>query len=153
VNTNAVALRIAAIAPGIFALQGEHEPRPGLLLHRDRPVTPEDPVKGGEVLVIWAAGLGLTTASDDSQPLAGVPFAGEAAAVRTPISVEIDGEPVEVLSAALPRGALGIYEIRVRLPRELPAGEALRLRLLQGDSTSNVVTFPSAGTANSTIPN
>ena len=82
---------------------------------------------------MWATGLGLVGAGDaDSTE-------GDTA---LPVSALVNGESAEVLSARLPRGALGVYEVVVALPAGVAAGDAVRLQLVENAVLSNTVIFP-----------
>ncbi len=149
--TNSVALQFAAVSPGIFAFGGK-EPRAGLLLHsagtasldsasKGSPISTDEPARSGEVITVWATGLGLV--SDDlSTMAAGMPYAAPDTNVITPVRALVDGQPASVLSATLPQGAVGIYEVLVLLPRDLPLSGTAKLAISQNNSSSNVVTFP-----------
>ena len=127
-----VAIRFTPASPGIFAF-GAKEPRTGMVLHSPDgvPLSPEDPAKPGELLTVWATGLGSVASAPDSD--------GSFETVL-PVEATIGGNPVEVIAASLPADAIGIYEVRLRLPAQLPQGATLVL--LQNDSASNAVTFP-----------
>jgi uncharacterized protein (TIGR03437 family) len=153
-TSNAVALRIAPAAPGLYAFGGT-EPRTGLLLHAGNanagvaasPVTGDSPARPGEELTLWATGLGSVNDSDAvSRAIAGVPFSGPAARVLSPLSATIDGRPVEVRSARLTEGAVGVYEIRILLPADLSPGPNAELVVSQNGYTSNTVVFPVTST-------
>ncbi len=150
--STAVAVKVVAAAPGIYAFGGD-EPRTGLLLHSnasDRntlpsPVTAENPARPGDQLIVWAAGLGLV--ADDNNEMrasAGMPFTGADAPVLLPVAVSIAGRPVEVISADLPSGAMGVYEIHLILPTDLPSDANTPLVITQNGYESNTVTFPVA---------
>jgi uncharacterized protein (TIGR03437 family) len=136
------AVQIVAASPGIFAV-GTREPRSGLLLHAssipDRegspasgaPITPESPAKPGETITVWASGLGLAGTGDSAE--------GETA---LPVSALVNGEPAEVVSARLPRGVVGIYEVVVALPGNLAENDEVRLQLAENTMLSNTVVFP-----------
>ena len=152
VVSNAVSIRIAPATPGLYAFGGT-EPRTGLLLHavtgkREQPgspVTADSPAKPGEELTLWATGLGLV--NDSSAPMkaaAGVPFTGPAAPVLSRLSALVNGQPVEVRSAILTEGAVGVYEVHILLPLDLPASPDSELVISQNGYTSNVVRFPLA---------
>ena len=132
-----VTLRFAAATPGIFAF-GTTEPRTGLVLHAPAgvPLSPEDPAKAGDLLTVWATGLGAVNTE-----------ANEEGGFDTliPVRAAINGSPIEVISATLPAEATGVYEVRLRLPAVLPASASLALLelvLLENDAKSNAVTFP-----------
>src|SRR6185437_7629277 len=152
VVSNAVSIRIAPATPGLYAFGGT-EPRTGLLLHavtgkREQPgspVTADSPAKPGEELTLWATGLGLV--NDSSAPMkaaAGVPFTGPAAPVLSRLSALVDGQPVEVRSAVLTEGAVGVYEVHILLPADLPAEPNAELLISQNGYASNTVRFPVA---------
>lgn len=148
--SNAVALHIAATTPGLYAFAGT-EPRSGLLLHAgsqeidlpSTPVTSDSPAKPGEELTLWATGLGLVDDSDAiTRATAGVPFSGPAASVLSPVSAAINGQPVEVRSAVLTPGAVGVYEIHILLPDNLRPDQEAELVVSQNGYTSNTIRFP-----------
>jgi uncharacterized protein (TIGR03437 family) len=59
-----------------------------------------------------------------------------------PVRALVNGEPAEVLSARLPRGALGIYEVAVALPPAVAASDEVRLQIVENAVLSNAVVFP-----------
>ena len=148
-TTNAAAVELLTATPGLFAFDGK-EPRIGLVVHTDGnsgqqggPVTPEDPARPGEVLVVWAAGLGVVNTADGASDLAaGVPYKGPDASVINPVSALVSGRSAQVTSATLPHGSIGIYEVRVQLPMDLPSGAKIPLLISQGAEISNTVTIP-----------
>jgi uncharacterized protein (TIGR03437 family) len=129
-----VALRFSPASPGIFAF-GAKEPRTGLMLHAlsaaGVPLSPEDPAKPGELLTVWATGLGAVA----SEPNGEGGFD-----TLIPVRAAIDGNTVGVVSASLPADATGVYEVRLRLPAQLTSAPILVLS--QNDYRSNAVTFP-----------
>jgi uncharacterized protein (TIGR03437 family) len=134
--SSAAPVHFVPASPGIFAI-GKLEPRNGLLLHASAepepdggpakgvPITDDDPAAPGEVVTVWANGLG---------------FQGNEA--TTPVRAMLNGEPVEVLSARLPRGAIGVYEVVIALPARLANSREARLQLVQNSLPSNTVVFP-----------
>lgn len=148
--SNGMSIEIAPAAPGIFALGGT-EPRAGLILHAQTngsvqagaPVTANNPARPGETLIVWAAGLGdVAAGSADDIARAGVPLNGVDAAVLNTVEATINGRPVPVISAALPQGAVGVYEVRLQLPDDLMSDAKAHLALVQNGGTSNTVVFP-----------
>ena len=135
--SSAAEVHFAPAAPGIFAI-GKVEPRSGLLLHaspeqatedagpaRGEPITSSHPAAPGEHITVWANGLG---------------FVGSEATV--PVRAIVNGEPAEVVSARLPKGAIGVYEVVIALPVHFIAGQEARLQLVQNSVPSNTVVFP-----------
>jgi uncharacterized protein (TIGR03437 family) len=145
--TNAGALKISTTSPGLFAFGGT-EPRTGLILHSDgaeqagTPVTSDDPAKPGELLIFWAAGLGAVDNGSEKGPAMGVPFAGPDAMAVSRVSALVGGRSAQVLSAALPQGSIGVYEVRVQLPADLAADPRAELQIAQDGNVSNTVTIP-----------
>ncbi len=132
VTSRPVALHFTSASPGVFAF-GAKEPRTGMLLHAPDgvPLSPEDPAKPGELLTVWATGLGavVSEANDDG-----------GFNTVLPVHASVNGNPVEVVSAALPAEATGVYEVRLRLPAQLARGSSLVL--VENEAASNAVTFP-----------
>ncbi|MFL6414707.1 MAG: hypothetical protein ACJ74Y_03425 [Bryobacteraceae bacterium] len=146
--SNAVSVEFASASPGILGFAGP-EPRAGVFVHVDEsgdtsgPVTAAEPARPGQPIVLWASGLGDVLDSDSlTQPVAGQPYGGEAGNVVTEINVEIDGQPVQVVSAILPRQAIGIYQVQVLLSTDLRSTPSAHLTLTQGNGRSNTVTVP-----------
>jgi uncharacterized protein (TIGR03437 family) len=134
--SSAAAVHFVPASPGIFAI-GKAEPRTGLLLHvseeqdadggpaKGAPITADNPATPGEKITVWANGLG---------------FIGDEATL--PVRAMINGEPAEVISARLPRGAVGVYEVVIALPAHFAAGHEAKLQLVQNAIPSNTVLFP-----------
>ncbi|MBV8551807.1 MAG: hypothetical protein JOY54_10935 [Acidobacteriaceae bacterium] len=145
VTTNAIPVNLVPASPGLFAFAGK-EPRLGILLHGDAnaaagtPITQDSPAFAGETLTLWATGLGPVS-DPDAAASEGVPFTGEAASVIVPVSASINGRSAEVVSATLPEGAIGVYEVRVALPPELAADPKAQLVLTQHGISSNTILF------------
>ena len=155
--TNAAAVKLTAASPGLFAFGGGTEPRGGLVLHAapgeagqaGSPVTPESPVRPGEIVTVWAAGLGLVNTGDPALTvLAGVPYSGPDAPVLNPVNAFINGHSAQVISAILPQGAIGVYEVQIAVPADLPPDSRAQLLLVQNGASSNTVTFPVAHAIN-----
>ncbi len=113
-------LTLAPFRPGIFTY-GQNAPvivkfPPGQL------VSSAEPVKPGDVLVIYATGLGAVT-----------PFvAGGAPAptdtlslTNTPLNVVIGGVNVQPQFSGLAPGFIGVYQINVQVPSGIPQGSTV----------------------------
>lgn len=149
VVSNAVAVKLLPTAAGLFAFAGP-EPRSGMVLHMAEdgsqpgtPVTVESPAKPGEILAIWTAGLGAVDDNDASEPvIAGQAFVGPDAAVIHTVTATVNGRAASVLSAQLPEGSIGIYQVRIALPSDLPDDPNTPLVVAQDGVPSNTVTIP-----------
>jgi uncharacterized protein (TIGR03437 family) len=104
--------------PGIFTVDG----RVGLAVHNDtgRLVSTGDPAKPGEVVAIYATGLG---------PLKGAVASGVPAPASPPIetlsrpTVTVAGIAAEVLFSGLPPGFVGVNQVNIRVPLDALSGE------------------------------
>jgi uncharacterized protein (TIGR03437 family) len=73
----------------------------------------------GETVLLSATGLGAV----DNTPASGEPAAADpVATVATPVTVTIGGMPAEVLSQTLMPGAVGRYQLQVRIGAGTPGG-------------------------------
>jgi hypothetical protein len=84
-------------------------------------VTAGNPAASGEVLSVFATGLGPTQPDvDPGQPFPTNPLA----VVTSVIEVRINGKSAEVLSAVGLPGAVGGYQVNFRLPADTRTGSA-----------------------------
>ena len=109
----------------------------------DTPVTTENPARPGESLIVWTAGLGAVDDSDAPEAVvAGRPFPGPDAAVLHSVTATIGGRSAPVLAAQLAEGSVGIYQVRLTLPSDLPDDAQTPLVISQEGILSNTVTIP-----------
>ncbi len=133
-----IAVRLVPASPGLFAFSGK-EPRGGILLHpagntpSGAPVTEESPAKPGEIVAVWATGLG--SIGDNNANSSSAP-------VLVPVTAQVDGQSAQVLSAKLLSGAIGVYEVQLVVPTGLSSQTEAHLKVTQNGLTSNTVTFP-----------
>jgi len=79
------------------------------------------PAKAGEILSLFATGLGPTKPGVDP----GVPFpSGTLAAVNSPVAVLVNSKPAEVLGAVGYPGASNAYQVNFRIPADTSGGTA-----------------------------
>jgi uncharacterized protein (TIGR03437 family) len=90
--------------------------------HADgRLVSSDSPAQPGEVLTLYATGLGPTTPFVDI----GQPFRqGSAYRVNAPVDIKINGQSTEVLYAGGYPGAVDGYQVNFRVPPGIIAGAA-----------------------------
>lgn len=143
VTSNAVAVSLIPASPGLFAFSGK-EPRPGMALHGTSPVTANNPAHPGDAITLWGAGLGAVIAAEASESgaVAGVPNAQPDSLVQVPVTATVNGMPGEVLSAVIPQGSIGIYEVRILLPRDFSVEGSATLAISQDGHQSNTITIP-----------
>ena len=109
------------------------------------PVTQDNPAVPGEVITLYATGLGLSQAADGTYPEnTGQIYNGPAA--NTPIApvdnVQAGGKTANVLNSGLAPGMLGVYEVQVQLNNTLSTNPNTQLYIAQNVFTSNIVTIP-----------
>jgi uncharacterized protein (TIGR03437 family) len=84
-------------------------------------VTANHPAKAGEILSLFATGLGPVRANiDPGQPFPANPLA----VVNFPVEVTVNGTPAEVLGAAGYPGAVDGYQVNFRVPNSTGHGTA-----------------------------
>ena len=92
------------------------------VVHQDgKQVTSANPASAGELLTLYATGLGPTTPVVDP----GQPFPQSSAyPANAPVDVLVNGQPAEVLGAVGYAGAVDGYQVNFRFPAGIPAGTA-----------------------------
>jgi uncharacterized protein (TIGR03437 family) len=84
-------------------------------------VTVSKPAAAGEILSLFATGLGPTNPGvDPGQPFRSSP----AAAVNSPVDVTVNGKPADVLGAVGYPGAVDGYQVNFRVPPDTGKGLA-----------------------------
>jgi uncharacterized protein (TIGR03437 family) len=132
----AMTMPLGTAAPGIFVLRAGSR-SVAAVLHNSTGtlVTPEDPARPGEILQLFATGLGAV-----------VPAAvtGAAAASSDPLStsvvtpkVTVGGVESRVLFSGLAPGFVGLYQINIQLANDTPLGLALPVLVTEGEVRSN----------------
>jgi hypothetical protein len=84
------------------------------------PVSASKPAAAGEVLSVFATGLGPTAPGVDP----GQPFPASPPAVNSPVDVLVNGKSAEVLSAVGLPGAVDGYQVNFRVPPDTTKGPA-----------------------------
>jgi uncharacterized protein (TIGR03437 family) len=86
-------------------------------------VTARAPATPGQVIIIYATGLGLVTPPvPDGTSAPAAPLAR----ALDPLAVFIGGRPAEILYGGLAPGFAGLYQINARVPREFGGGRPRR---------------------------
>ena len=129
-------IRLVNAAPGLFTQSGDGRGA-GVVMHTSdfRLVTPENPAVAGEILALYATGLGAVTPpvlSGEAAPLTPVPLLG---AANFYFYVAVDSRLQRTLYAGLAPGLVGVYQVNfVFDPAPGPGAKILSV------SGSNVVT-------------
>jgi uncharacterized protein (TIGR03437 family) len=128
---------VTPVQPGVAAfLDGTIKVQHGLDF---AVVTPQNPAKRGEYLIMYLVGMGNTNpAVATGQPSPGPPSLG---IPNTPPTVTIDGKPAEVGFAGLTPGFAGLFQINFRVPEDARLNTPLEILIKQGTATANVSTL------------
>jgi hypothetical protein len=85
-------------------------------------VSTANPAQAGEILTLYASGLGPTTpAVDFGQPF---PQTATLSKVNSPVEVRVNGQSAEVLYAGGYPGAVDAYQVNFRVPSGITSGTA-----------------------------
>lgn len=102
-------------------------------------ITAGNPARAGDVLVIYANGLG--TVNPTVALGAAAPLAGPLSRTVNPVTVRIAGVAVTPQFAGLAPGFPGLYQINVPVPAGIAAGDAVPVTLEVAGQTSKPVTI------------
>jgi uncharacterized protein (TIGR03437 family) len=110
------------------------------------PVTPDNPAVPGEILIVYATGLGLPVVTADTQPLINT---GQKYPAGAPVTQPVNfvsslagGKTANVLSAGLMPGTVGVFEVVLQLNSSMPTDYFTQLYIAQDVYISNIVTIP-----------
>ena len=101
-------------------------------------IQPGNAAGRGDTIILYATGLGPVSLDvPDGEPAPADPLAR----TQDPFDVLIDGEPCQVLFSGLAPGFVGVYQLNLVLPFDLPAGD-LDLRISTPFAASGVTRLP-----------
>jgi uncharacterized protein (TIGR03437 family) len=131
-------MSISSTAPSVFrtGVAGPDSDLPTVVRESNgQLVTLSNPVHRGDVLVIYATGLGATSPAID----AGSPAPSDPpASVLVAPQVSLGGSQVEVMFAGLVPEQVGIYQINVRVHEGVPTGMTVPLVITQGTGSTTI---------------
>jgi uncharacterized protein (TIGR03437 family) len=130
-------LSLGSFVPGIFTAN-QQGIRMASALHQDgaTPITLESAARRGEVISLFATGLGTVV-----PPLAtGAP--SDSNATATAATVTIDGLPAQVTYSGTASGFVGLNQVNVSIPLNTRTGPDIPVVLSIGGKQSNTVTIP-----------
>ena len=135
VRSEAVNVALAAAAPGLFTVDSSGKGQAAALNQDGSLNGPLSPVSAGDVVVLFATGEGQTLPGGQDGVLAG---AGTPRPVL-PVRVTIGGKEGPVLYAGGAPGLVsGVFQVNVRVPADVTAGEAVPVVLRVGEAASVV---------------
>jgi uncharacterized protein (TIGR03437 family) len=108
------------------------------------PVTTDNPANPGEMITIYATGLGLVGPAPALASIQdGIAYSGPTLNDPTSsVSSLIGGSTANVLFGGLQVGAIGVYQVVLQLSSGLPTNPLTQLTIAQNIYTSNIVTIP-----------
>jgi len=122
--------------PGIFTYQGNYAV--ALRFPDYSLVGPGNPVSPGDYLIVYTTGLGpLSLNLTDGY---GAP-SNPPAYTQDPFTVTVDGESCNVSFSGAAPGFVGLYQLNIQLPFDLPSGN-LNLQIASPFANSNIVNLP-----------
>jgi len=121
-----IKVQLTSTAPGLFPWVDNL----AIAVHLDGSLlTAASPAKPGEIVILYAVGLGWTTPDTTSGR---VPVSAAWIQARSQMRVLLNGVPLpteSLLYAGLAPGFVGLYQINLRLPTVLPHNPEIRLSI------------------------
>ncbi len=117
VSSQPVQVTVRPVQPGVFTLDGVH----AVAVHgaNQQAVSAANPVVSGEVIVLYATGLGAVK----NQPRTGSPASSATLSDTThTTSVSIGGKDGAVMFSGLTPGYVGLYQVNLTVPSNVAAG-------------------------------
>jgi uncharacterized protein (TIGR03437 family) len=133
-----VTIQLANTAPGFFEWNGNFavaEHANGNL------ISPSDPAQGGEIVVLYAAGLGRTS---PDVPAGHVVSTATSILYAAELQILLNGQPVpssNIYYAGLAPGYAGLYQINVLLPVVLPPNPMIQMVIGTQSSPGSIQLF------------
>ena len=108
------------------------------------PITEANPANPGQLIKIYATGLGLVQPDEAKFNTAtGFQYSGPRENIpNTFVDAIAGGKTANVLSAGLVPGMVGVYELILQLNSDIPTNPQTQLTIAQDIYVSNIVTFP-----------
>jgi uncharacterized protein (TIGR03437 family) len=108
-------------------------------------VTAENPARPGELITVYATGLGLILPQEAAVSVTtGVKYDGpENNFPNVPVDdAVVGGKTANIISASLKQGSIGLYEVKLLLNSDIPTNEQTTAWIAQDIYVSNIVTIP-----------
>ena len=134
----AIPIQLAAAAPGLFQLDAQN----AIATEADGSlITPQAPAKPGDVIVLYATGLGQTT---PPVVYSLIPNAAASLIGIASFTVSLDGvavDPSAILYAGIAPGFGGLYQVNLTLPASVGANPQISVAAA-GSLSASGVTLP-----------
>jgi uncharacterized protein (TIGR03437 family) len=113
-------------------------------------VTPQSPATPGELVYVYATGLGLPVLNDGNKDLiqTGIQYPLDGPVTAPPgdsdhfVNSTAGGSTADVITATLLPGSVGLYQVLLHLNPSLGTDPIAQLTIAQGLFVSNIVTLP-----------
>jgi len=113
-------------------------------------VTPSNPAVPNETVIFLGTGLGVLANGFAS---AGVPYWDVVPnTVVNSVNATVNGETGQVVNAGIPRDSIGVYQIEIIMPGDLPNNPTTPVYIAQNAFISNTVTIPVSTSPGSPSP-
>jgi uncharacterized protein (TIGR03437 family) len=110
------------------------------------PVTQDNPAVSGELIIVYATGLGLPILTGDNQPFivtgTKFPVGGPVTAPVSSVNSIAGGKTADVISATLLPGTVGNFQVLLHLNPDVASDPFTQLTIAQDVFVSNVITLP-----------
>jgi uncharacterized protein (TIGR03437 family) len=107
------------------------------------PVTQDNPAVAGEMIIVYATGLGLPVLTGDNQPFivtgAQFPSDGPVTSPASSVNSIAGGKTADVISATLLPGSVGNFSVLLHLNPDLSTDPYTQLTIAQDVYVSNVI--------------
>jgi uncharacterized protein (TIGR03437 family) len=132
-KSNALVMRAAQAAPGIFTLDASGTGQAAVLNQDTSLNSASNPALRGSIISLFATGTGQT----DPPGIDGKPAAPPLSVPILPLTVQIADANAEILYAGSAPGLVaGVLQANVRIPETVPIGSAVPLLLWSGGAQS-----------------
>jgi len=110
------------------------------------PITVDSPATPGEMIYVYATGLGVPVLNDGNSGLivtgTKYPTGGPVTSPASSVNSIAGGKTADVISATLMPGTVGLYQVLLHLNPSLPTDNFSQLTIAQDVYVSNIVTLP-----------
>lgn len=135
-SSTPITVPLAAAAPGIFTTTQNGTGRGAILHANGTPINPSNPARRGEIVLLYATGLGTVTPTVTSGTQA---LSSPTSSTRITPSVTIADMDASVSFSGLAPGFVGLYQLNLQVPDEAPAGEQTVVLTANGVQSNPVI--------------
>ncbi len=135
-QTTAVTIPVGAAQPGLFSMNSSGAGPAAAQRADTSTLTSANPAKRGEVVVLYATGLGKLNAN-----VATGQAASQAAVASNAVTVTIGGRTVTPDYAGITPGFVGLYQVNFHIPADLATTGDVPVTIASAGVVSNTVTI------------